>query len=473
MSRMAVCLSLAFALIAVSPVARAQARFQIYFLSAGSSFYVNPDSNSEHGFENLPGANASARLVADILSRNGAVAGITLTSTPSTFVSRDDFEGALSAIGVRLRSERPTNPLLVVYFAGHGISEGIAWNHFSVPGNFVYGAPLEHLDIEQMARHTIHAAALAEELDQLGVPYLLLLDTCYSGQTADFSSPVLSPTAISNLRDIAAILRYTNEFHQPNPIIFSARPGTEVPLAPDPRDDRQSLGPIARRLLLVSRAVDAAGARLTLSAIVRRLTSASLDSGTSAPITNATPPLRDDIVLGGSGSPQSTTNERQGTGKTEDLCCGPGPSPGTTSPGSRLRGALVYEGPPGEFVSGGRRVALSAGTEVTVEQPDLHSVELAFTGPDSWELDLSVPDGSKIEQGRYMAAQRYAFEEAGRPGLSLAGAGRTCNEVSGEFTITMIARDASGKLAGLDAEFSQACDGSSKSLRGGVKLGTQ
>ncbi len=100
-------------------------------------------------------------------------------------------------------------------------------------------------------------------------------------------------------------------------------------------------------------------------------------------------------------------------------------------------------------------------------------MELAFTGPDSWELDLSVPDGSKIEQGRYMAAQRYAFEEAGRPGLSLAGAGRTCNEVSGEFTITMIARDASGKLAGLDAEFSQACDGSSKSLRGGVKLGTQ
>jgi hypothetical protein len=269
---------LAFALSITTETACAQAPFGIYFLAVGSTSYIQPSSAGEHGFETLPGANASAKLVADILTRSGAKGGIVLTSGQSTYVSRADFMQALSAVGAQLKAGRPANPLLVVYFAGHGISEGIAWNHFSVPGNFVYGAPLDRLDIEAMARHTIHAAGIADEIEKFGVPYLLLLDTCYSGTAANFKSPVLSATAIRNLSDVAAILRFTNEFHQANPVIFSARPGTEVPLAPDPRNpDRQSLGPLARRLLLLFQSVDAGGNSLSLSALVSRLTSPSLD----------------------------------------------------------------------------------------------------------------------------------------------------------------------------------------------------
>jgi hypothetical protein len=303
---------LAFALSITTETACAQAPFGIYFLAVGSTSYIQPSSAGEHGFETLPGANASAKLVADILTRSGAKGGIVLTSGQSTYVSRADFMQALSAVGAQLKAGRPANPLLVVYFAGHGISEGIAWNHFSVPGNFVYGAPLDRLDIEAMARHTIHAAGIADEIEKFGVPYLLLLDTCYSGTAANFKSPVLSATAIRNLSDVAAILRFTNEFHQANPVIFSARPGTEVPLAPDPRNpDRQSLGPLARRLLLLFQSVDAGGNSLSLSALVSRLTSPSLDTATSPPVTNATAPTIDSLVLGRSGTAQGAVAERQ------------------------------------------------------------------------------------------------------------------------------------------------------------------
>ena len=172
--------ALAMSLAAIT--ARAQTRFDTYFLAVGSTSYIQPASRSEHGFESLPGANASARLVADILTRGGAAGGIVLTSGQGAYIDRADFMQALAAVVAQLKAARPANPLLVVYFVGHGISEGIAWNHFSVPSNFVYGAPLDRLDIEMMARHTIHAAGVADQIEKLGVPYLLLLDTCYSGK---------------------------------------------------------------------------------------------------------------------------------------------------------------------------------------------------------------------------------------------------------------------------------------------------
>ena len=266
--------------LAFCTVANAQSHFQTYFLAVGSNTYIKPNGPAEHGFVSLDDMTTSARLVGDLLSRNGAVSGIVLTSTASSFVSRGDFESALSTLGERIRSDHPTHPLVVVYLAGHGISEGIAWTHFSVPGNFVYGPPLERLDAEAVAQHTIYAAGVADELDRLKVPYMLLLDSCYSGKAADFTSPFLSPTAIDNLRDVAAVLRFVNEFHQSNPVVFSTSPGTEVLPAEDPRDPkRHSLGPIARRLLLLTREATATGANFTLSARVKRLISVDLDFG--------------------------------------------------------------------------------------------------------------------------------------------------------------------------------------------------
>lgn len=76
-------------------------------------------------------------------------------------------------------------------FASHGISEGVAWNHFSVPGNFVYGTPLDELDVQAMAAHTLYAGDLADELDKLKIPYILLPDSL--GQFSLFPVTRLNP----------------------------------------------------------------------------------------------------------------------------------------------------------------------------------------------------------------------------------------------------------------------------------------
>ena len=476
MRRMIIRVGFALASLALCAAASAQSRFQTYFLAVGSSAYIKPTKVGEHGLPSLGNdMTASAKLVADILSRNGAVSGIVLTSTPTLFISRGDVEAALSALSERVKADHPSNPLVVVYIAGHGISEGIAWTHFSVPGNFVYGAPLDRLDVDAVAQHTVYAAGVADELDRLKVPYLLLLDSCYSGTPADFNSPFLSPTALTNLRDVAAVLRFVNEFHQSNPVVFSARPGTEAQTASDPRNRSGSLAPIARRLLLLSRKVEAAGTNLTLSMTVNRLTSVDLDSETlPPPISNATPSRLDSILIGSSVASRAAIEERQGSATNEDLCCNTGPEAASTAPSQtqtyRVRGTLVFEGQPGEFVSDGKRVSLPPVTVVEVAQPNPHSVELSFGGPESWELDLSVPDDRQFEPGHYSTAQRYPFQNAGRPGLALSGGGRGCNEVAGEFTIGKIQRDATGRIASLAADFSQMCDGEVASLHGTVRL---
>ena len=453
--------------------APAQPRFAIFFLAVGNTDYVAPTSPDLRGFGRLEGANDSARAVSDIFARNGAVAGITLTSAEGRYVGKTDVDQALSDIFKRMKASRAANPFLVFYFAGHGISEGVAWNHFSVPGNFAYAHPLDRLDVEAMARHAINAALLADTLRKSGVPYLMLLDNCYDGRAALFESPVLTPTAIDNLRQIAGVLRFINEFHGPNPVIFSAEPGREVPLAPDPRHPKQaSLGPLGRRLVLLSSRLGAATG-LKLSELVALLTSAQLDDATSPPVTHATAPGVDGVLL--SSSPQLASVEtRSGTATSPDPCCDGDArtlNGGRANGARQLRGGLWLRGPTGEPITNGRGIALPKHSVVTVSEPDASSVELGFAVDDDWELDLAAPEGRALVAGTYRGATRYGFQRPGEPGLALTGAGGACNEVIGEFTVTRLLRDGDGRIRELAATFTQSCDGRPAKLSGSVTIG--
>jgi hypothetical protein len=456
-------------MLAIGP-ARAQERFRTYFVAVGNSNYVTPAASALHGFPSLSGANSSARTVARILHDNGAVAGVALTSAPNRYVSKADFERALDDMTRIAHSERSTKPFLVVYFAGHGISEGVAWNHFSLPGDFAYGKPLQHLDIEALGRSTIHAAALVDRLDRTGIPYLLLLDNCYEGREASFGSPVLTAGAVSSLESVSGILRYVNEFHGPNPVIFSAVPGRTVPLAPDPRSPEQaSLGPLGRRLYLLASRLAASGKALRLSEVVAQLTSKALDRATTPPVTHAKAPTDDAILLGSAVGAASVEN-RTGTATSESSCC-EAPDSGARRPETvRLRGGLTFQGPPGEYVSGGKRIALPPLTPVTLKRPDPRSLELNFAVDDAWELDLSVAEGSELVPGTYRGATRYPFQSAARHGLSLSGAGRGCNEIAGAFTIEKLRLDPNGQVLELVATFAQRCDDGDAGLSGSLAV---
>jgi hypothetical protein len=88
----------------------------------------------------------------------------------------------------------------------------------------------------------------------------------------------------------------------------------------------------------------------------------------------------------------------------------------------RLRGSLSFQGPAGEFISGGTRVSLPSGTPVTVAEPNSRSLELKFATRDGWELDLAVSEKERLAAGTYNGAARYPFQKGNEPGLSLLGA---------------------------------------------------
>ncbi|MFB9124382.1 hypothetical protein ACFFYR_14795 [Paraburkholderia dipogonis] len=463
----------------VFPGARlwAQQAFQVFFLAAGSSYYFPPAKAGEHGFENLTGANSSARRVSQILLQHGAMSGVTLVSAQGHYLTKGDFYAALKAVAGQIRTRRPTKPLLVVYFAGHGVSEGVAWNHFSVPGDFIYGSPMERLNIEEFAKHTIYASELVDTLESMKIPFVLLLDTCYDGKARSFESPVLTSQASQSLASVAAILRFQNEFHTPNPVIFSAEPGTRVPLAPDPASpETDSLGPIARRLYLVDQEMRKSNNRLSVADFVSRITSPQLDAQTRPPVTHVSGPDSKDIFLG-----QATVNAmqdldiRQATGATGTICCTPSASVATEAsgrPDRRISGSLKFEGPAGEFISGGHKVDMSnSKTWIKVSEPDMQSIEITFDGNDGWELDIAAPTHEKLATKTYQRAQRYPFQDDGRPGLSLSGSGRACNEVEGKFTVDELDRDSAGKIVRLNITFQQRCVGTQQFLQGAVQLG--
>ncbi|TFE41883.1 hypothetical protein E2553_35175 [Paraburkholderia dipogonis] len=336
---------------------------------------------------------------------------------------------------------------------------------------------MERLNIEEFAKHTIYASELVDTLESMKIPFVLLLDTCYDGKARSFESPVLTSQASQSLASVAAILRFQNEFHTPNPVIFSAEPGTRVPLAPDPASpETDSLGPIARRLYLVDQEMRKSNNRLSVADFVSRITSPQLDAQTRPPVTHVSGPDSKDIFLG-----QATVNAmqdldiRQATGATGTICCTPSASVATEAsgrPDRRISGSLKFEGPAGEFISGGHKVDMSnSKTWIKVSEPDMQSIEITFDGNDGWELDIAAPTHEKLATKTYQRAQRYPFQDDGRPGLSLSGSGRACNEVEGKFTVDELDRDSAGKIVRLNITFQQRCVGTQQFLQGAVQLG--
>ena len=132
------CAASLFSLILGVTVASAQANhYRVYFVSVGSGWYASSQSKDIHAFSRIEGANKSATIVAEGLVAGGAEYGIELTSDDGNFVTTGDIEKALQKVESKIATQKPANPLLVFYIASHGMSEGIAWSHFSIPGTSV------------------------------------------------------------------------------------------------------------------------------------------------------------------------------------------------------------------------------------------------------------------------------------------------------------------------------------------------
>jgi len=87
--------------------------------------------------------------------------------------------------------------------------------------------------------------------------------------------------------------------------------------------------------------------------------------------------------------------------------------------------------------------------------------------PDMWALYFAPPSGTTLSPGFYANAQRYPFQPANVPGLSVYGDGVGCNTITGSFAIN----DISIPHEKFSADFEQDCDGiSSGDLFGSIRI---
>lgn len=404
----------------------------------------------------VPAANVAARRMTERLVAMGGT-GVRLDSKPGALISRADMLSVIDEQAQRAAKDED-DPLLVVYMMGHGLGEGIAWHHWSIPGELTVPAEADLVHVDDAA---VSAAALADRLNDLGVPYLLLLDSCYEGTAETFDSPVLSATATQNLRDVANVLRYMNELHQPNPVVFSAEPGTFVSTVADPTEgSSREVGPLARRFLLAT--AEVGDRELSLRGVVHSLTDSGFDPLSPAGVSFAEgiPRYRFAAAPGGS------VDRRSGSA-TEGRTILPVSSSGTTTPvgggtsAASLSFALRVEGVEGDWVTGGSNIeAKVLGTNWPVAS-DRHEVSFTFVATDGREgtVEIVAPDGQNLQVGTYKKTERAHMGSSKRMGLSLSFDGNACNEARGAVDLQAVEYNESGQLIRLRAVFVHACDG--------------
>jgi len=425
----------------------------IFVLAVGSERYLEPDAPGGRTFGNLPEVADGARRIGELFRVNGARRVRLLLSDDSKAVSRADVLAAIDATLVD--ATRSPTSMVVVYIAAHGVSEGLGWSHYTVPGTMTYQGSIEDLARQEaIAEHAIAAGELVDRLERAGRPFLLILDTCRTG--AETTSAGVAETLGSSGTTLIDAVRQTtrelNQFRGPNPVVFSTAPGTSVPTAEDPDDSLNSIGPFARQILLWSRR---AKVRSTAS-LLAFATSLGSDAKTTTAVTHAERATWWDAPLL-AGAPAGPAAFRvPATGTVPERCCEPAPA------GSRqaITGSIkVSSSPAGHWLIAGEPSSLvSPAASLTAEFTNAGGVTLEATQGDyHWSLTLAAAAGGRLSPGRQAGAQRAMLQDDGRPGLSFSTSGKSCNEVVGEFNVGRIERGPAG-IAAIAGEASLSCD---------------
>jgi hypothetical protein len=116
----------------------------------------------------------------------------------------------------------------------------------------------------------------------------------------------------------------------------------------------------------------------------------------------------------------------------------------------------------GEYVLQGKSYRYSTPRNRMPVQGNRFGVAIE-AGP--WSIEIMAAPGRWLRPGRYTGALRYPFNGE-RPGISVTGDGRGCNEVTGEFTVRSSSFGPRGGLRAIDVSFVHRCEGGDKALRG-------
>jgi hypothetical protein len=131
---------------------------------------------------------------------------------------------------------------------------------------------------------------------------------------------------------------------------------------------------------------------------------------------------------------------------------------------------VVLASEAGDYIGQGQRIHLNAANALfTLEINFDGGVSVSADDGDSWSLDFTAAGGGAPVPGVYEGATRWPFNGPAEPGLSVSGAGRGCNALTGRFEVFELAVDAGGKVQAFSADFEQHCEGGEPALFGSVR----
>ena len=131
--------------------------------------------------------------------------------------------------------------------------------------------------------------------------------------------------------------------------------------------------------------------------------------------------------------------------------------------------ALWMNSPSGDYIGGGVSQLITDQDGAFRVQGTANGLQVDVDNPDNWTLDFFAPSGQPLVPRTYKNAQRYPFQSPKLPGLSVYGAGRGCNTLSGSFNVNAYDIFNNGTISGFSADFLQRCEGSGPALAGAIR----
>jgi hypothetical protein len=133
---------------------------------------------------------------------------------------------------------------------------------------------------------------------------------------------------------------------------------------------------------------------------------------------------------------------------------------------------LAMSSQPGDYIGQGQQYLITQSDEIFTPNTSANVVSIQVNNGDYWETDFAGPSSARLTPGEYLNAQRYPFQPAGTPGLSVYGAGRGCNTLTGNFDVLKAKYKGTGALQAFAADFEQHCEGQPPALFGWVRVGS-
>jgi hypothetical protein len=126
----------------------------------------------------------------------------------------------------------------------------------------------------------------------------------------------------------------------------------------------------------------------------------------------------------------------------------------------KLKGSIQLRSDAGDYIGEGKTWTVGDADGIFTGQVKGNTVSITYHGDDWWDFTFAAPEDQHLAQGIYQGATRAPFNSPVKPGLSVSGAGRGCNTLTGQFNIRQIEYSNSGtRLKRFRADFEQHCDG--------------